>query len=248
MRLARVDTPNGPRPAVQAADGWHIVDDLLAPDPVETGEVVALDARLLAPVEPRVVVGIAHNKALREHVLPIQAWLKSNRTVIGPGAPIAARRDLGQVNIEGELAVVIGRPAWRVSVEDAFDVVLGYTIANDVTSIDRVPIDERNFEPKAGRGYTPIGPWIETEVADPEAIDMLVRVNGELRAASNTARLQSTVAESIAYATSWLELGAGDVIMTGAPATFVPVEPGDLIELDFPGIGTLFNPVAEERS
>ena len=88
----------------------------------------------------------------------------------------------------------------------------------------------------------------ETEVADPEAIDMLVRVNGELRAASNTARLQSTVAESIAYATSWLELGAGDVIMTGAPATFVPVEPGDLIELDFPGIGTLSNPVIEERS
>ena len=108
------------------------------------------------------------------------------------------------------------------------------------------PSDRFPYTP--GRGYTPLGPWIETEVADPEAIDMLVRVNGELRAASNTARLQSTVAESIAYATSWLELGAGDVIMTGAPATFVPVEPGDLIELDFPGIGTLSNPVIEERS
>lgn len=243
-RLARIATPTGSRDVVDTGDGWRVVEDLLASPLVYTGEALDADAQLLAPVDPRVVVGIAHNKALREHVLPIQAWLKSSRSVIGPEAPIEARRGLGQVNVEGELAVVIGRAAWQVGVEDALDVVLGYTIANDVTSVDRVPIDERNFEPKSGRGYTPIGPWIETDVVDPDDIAMIVRVDGEVRAESSTALLQSTVAECIAYATSWLELGPGDVIMTGAPATFLPVTPGEVVTIELPGIGVLRNPVA----
>lgn len=244
MRLARIATPTGPRDVADFGDGWRMVVDLLASPLLYTGEPVGDDPRLLAPVVPRVVVGIAHNKALREHVLPIQAWLKSPRSVIGPDAPIEARRDLGQVNVEGELAVVIGRPAWQVGVADALDVVLGYTIANDVTSVDRVPIDERNFEPKSGRGYTPLGPWIETEIGDPDDIAMLVSVDGEVRAESSTALLQSTVAECIAYATSWLELGPGDVIMTGAPATFLPVLPGQTVTIELPGIGSLRNPVS----
>jgi len=244
VRLARVVTSSGPRDVVEAADGWRVVDDLLADPLLFTGELVAADAHLLAPVVPTVVVGIAHNKALREHALPIQAWLKSSRSVIGPHAAIEARRDLGQINVEGELAVVIGRPAWQLTLENALDAVLGYTIANDVTNIDRVPIDERNFEPKSGRGYTPVGPWIETEVADPDAIAMIVKVNGEVRAESNTSLLQSTVAECLVYATSWVELGPGDLVLTGAPATFLPVEPGDIVELELPGIGSLVNPVS----
>lgn len=244
MRLARVDTPAGPRDVAASADGWRVVDDLLAAPLLYTGERVPSDARLLAPVVPRVVVGIAHNKALRKHTLPIQAWLKSPRSVVGPDAAIEARRGIGQINIEGELVVVIGRPAWQLTIDNALDVVLGYTIANDVTSVDRVPIDERNFEPKSGKGYTPLGPWIETEIADPDAIAMIVKVNGEVRAASNTALLQSTVAECLVYATSWLELGPGDIVMTGAPATFLPVEPGDVVEIELPGIGSLVNPVS----
>lgn len=244
MRLARVQTPAGPRAVVHGADGWRVVEDLFADELSFTGEVIDGEVSFLAPVEPRVVVGIAHNKALREHVLPIQAWLKSPRSVIGPDAPIVARRDIGPINVEGELAVVIGRPAWHLTVDDALDAVLGYTIANDVTNAGRVTIDERNFEAKSGQGYTPIGPWIETEIEDPDSIAMIVKVNGQIRAASNSALLQSTVAECLAYATSWVELGPGDVVLTGAPATFLPVEPGDVVELELSGIGTLANPVS----
>lgn len=244
MRLARVETPDGPRDVAESPDGWCVVDNLLAHPLLYTGERVAAGARLLAPVEPRVVVGIAHNKALREHVLPIQAWLKSVRTVVGPDAAIEARRGIGQINVEGELVAVIGKPAWQLTIDNALDAVLGYTIGNDVTSVDRVPIDERNFEPKSGKGYTPIGPWIETEITDPDAIAMLVKLNGEVRAESNTALLQSTVAECLVYASSWLELGPGDIVLTGAPATFLPVEPGDIVEIELPGIGSLVNPVS----
>ena len=208
-----------------------------------TGEVLDQTRRLAAPVEPRVVVGIAHNKALRVHVLPIQAWLKSPRSVVGPESPIVARRGAGPVNVEGELAVVVGRRARGLSVGNALDAVLGYTIANDVTNVGRVAIDERNFEAKSGEGYTPIGPWIETDLTDPDAVPIVVCVNGEVRAESSTALLQSTVAECLAYVSAWVELGPGDVVLTGAPGTFLPVEPGDVVRIELPGIGSLTNPV-----
>lgn len=105
---------------------WEVVEDWLAEPPVGIGVSVAPeDAHLLAPCEPRVLVGIAHNKTNNDHVLLIQAWHKSVRSVVGPNAVIQARRDVGTVNIEGELAVVIGRDTEGITVDTAFDYVLG---------------------------------------------------------------------------------------------------------------------------
>ena len=154
------------------------------------------------------LVGIAHNKTNNDHPLPIQAWHKSVRRVVGPGE-IRARRDVGTVNIEGELAVVIGRDTEGMTVETAFDYLLGYTVVNDVTNVDRNAVDEKTFQGKGGYGYTPIGPWIETELADPEHVAITVSINGHVKADSGSFNLPSTVAESIAYVAQWVPLGPG---------------------------------------
>lgn len=250
MRIARLETADGPHHALWTGVEWELIEDLFA-DPVRrTGETVAAaDALLLAPCEPRVLVGIAHNRTNafnqgnRDHALPIQAWHKSVRSVIAPGQPIVARRDVGTVNIEGELAVVIGRDTTDLTVETAFDHVLGYTVVNDVTNVDRNAHDEKSFEGKGGQGYTPLGPWIETELEDPEDVATTVTVNGVVRARSGSFNLPSTVAESIAYVARWVRFGPGDVIMSGAPNTFVAVSPGDDVEITLAGIGTLINHV-----
>jgi len=240
MRIARLETSTGPTYAVADAAGWQHIVDPFADRLQYTGASTAFDdAVLLAPADPRVLLGIAQNKGNNDHVLPIQAWYKSPHSVTGPEARVAIVRDVGTVNIEGELAVVIGRHASKLTEENALDAVLGYTIANDVTNVDQVPIDEKNFQSKSGANYTPLGPWIETEIADPESVPTEVAVNGVVLAESGSFNLGSTVVQTLVYVTSWLDLEAGDVIMTGAPRTFLPVVPGDRVDISLGGIGTL---------
>lgn len=244
MRIARLDTTDGPQHALWTGEAWALVEDPFADPLTLTGvTVAAADAPLLTPCEPRVLIGIAHNKTNNDHPLPIQAWHKSVRSIVGPGDPIEARRDVGTVNIEGELAVVIGRATTGLTAETAFEYVLGYTVVNDVTNVDRNAHDEKSFEAKGGRGYTPLGPWIETELDDPEHVATTVTVNGVVRAESGSFNLPSTVAESLAYVARWIPLGAGDVVMSGAPNTFVAVKPGDDVEITLAGVGTLVNRV-----
>jgi 2-keto-4-pentenoate hydratase/2-oxohepta-3-ene-1,7-dioic acid hydratase in catechol pathway len=250
VRIARLATADGPRHAIWADEAWALIEDPFADPPVRTGATVpATEAELLAPTDPRVLVGIAHNKPnqfnqpTRDHPLPIQAWHKSLRTIVGPNDDIVARRDVGTVNVEGELAVVLARATEGITLDNAFDYVLGYTVVNDVTNVDRIAHDEKSFEGKGGHGYTPLGPWIETELADPEQVATTVTVNGTVRAESGSFNLPSTVAESICYVARWVPLGPGDVIMSGAPRTFVAVSPGDVVEITLAGIGSLTNPV-----
>ena len=191
---------------------------------------------------PGLVVGIGHN-ADPDTNLPIQAWLKSVRTVAADGDEIVLAPDAGTVVVEGELAVVIGRTATRLTVENALEHVLGYTIVNDVTSGDRNAIDNKNFESKAGINYTPLGSWIETEIADPENVEIIVEVNGAVVASSGTFNLPSRVVDTLVYVTRWMTLEPGDVVMTGSPNTAAVVTPGDEVAITIPEIGTLRNTV-----
>ena len=244
MRIARLTTSRGPCYATWTDDGWALIEDWTGGATVPTGDVIAHDrARLLPPVDPRVLVGIAHNKSLNNHPLPIQAWHKSLRSIAGPHDRIHARRGIGTVNIEGELAAVMGRDTEGITVANALDYVIGWTIANDVTNVDRNPIDEKTFQGKGGIGYTPLGPWVETELDDPDDVPITVTINGEIRAVSGTTYLPSTIAESIVYVADWVPLGAGDVVMTGAPNTAVPVKPTDIVEITIDRIGSLTSEV-----
>lgn len=244
MRIARVQTPAGPRHAVSRNGGWDHIEDPFADVLSFTGETTPEDgAVLLAPVQPAVIVGIGHNRTRAHHPLPIQAWLKSVHTLANPGDPIQSARGLGTVNVEGELAAVIGKRANRLTADNAIDHVLGYTVANDVTNVDQELIDERLFQVKAGVNYTPLGPWIETEIEDPENVSTFVTINGQVKAQSGSYNLPSAVSDCLVYVTTWLTLEPGDIVMTGAPGTFVAVRPGDRVDITLVGIGTLTNTV-----
>jgi len=245
VRIARIKTAAGPQHAVERDGRWHHVRDTFE-DPLRyTGDATPHDeATFLAPVTPAVVLGIGHNRTLNDHPLPIQAWHKSVHTVAGPGDVITAARDHGTVHAEGELAVVIGKTATGLTRENALEHVFGYTCVNDVTNVDQNALDERNFQGKAGVNYTPLGPWIETELPDPEQTGIDVYVNGTAKASSGTFNLPSSVVDCLVYVTAWLTLKPGDVVMTGAPGTAIPVVPGDRVDIVVEGIGTLSSTVA----
>jgi len=150
--------------------------------------------------------------------------------------------DLGRINIECELAVVIRRHCRHLTEDQVADAILGYTVGNDVTAFDQIPLDEKMTQSKHGDGFTPLGPWIETAV-DPSDVAMSVRVGSELVATGRTSQLAWTITEQLVYLTRYLTLGPGDVVLTGAPGTFAPVKPGDVAEVSIAGIGTLTNPV-----
>jgi 2-keto-4-pentenoate hydratase/2-oxohepta-3-ene-1,7-dioic acid hydratase in catechol pathway len=244
VRIARVATAAGPQYAVSTDAGWAIIESPFEHPLAYSGEVITHDeVVLLTPVEPKVLLGALHNRGVNEGRIPIQAWFKSPHAVSGSGSDIVRRGGIGTVGVEGELGVVIGSPAYQLTPETALAAVLGYTVANDVTNSDQSSVDDKNFQSKAGIGYNPVGPWIETEITDPEDVRITVRVNGRVAADSTTSALPSSVVDTLVYVTAWVPLEPGDVIMTGAPQTFVPVVDGDVVDVTLDGIGTLTNRV-----
>ncbi|SER93203.1 2-keto-4-pentenoate hydratase/2-oxohepta-3-ene-1,7-dioic acid hydratase (catechol pathway) [Propionibacterium cyclohexanicum] len=242
MRLARIQTPLGPRPVVQDGSKWAVVKDLFADEPESTGEFYPVDgAQLLAPAQPMVVLGMAHNNGPSDRLLAPQAFSKSARSVVGPGQAIELDTSLGEINIEGELAVVIGRSCRRLTPEQVPGVILGYCIGNDVTNVDQASLDEKATQVKNGDGYTPLGPWIETEL-DADHVHIDVRLDGKPVASSNTDRLAWAISEQLVALTRYLTLGPGDVLLTGSPTTWATITPGQQAEITIEGIGTLSNP------
>jgi len=201
--------------------------------PADVAGASPVGGRFLTPCDPLLVVGIAQNGP--EHHSPVQAWLKSPRTVVASGTPVALRRDAGVPAIEGEIAVVIGKDTEGLTAANAQEYVLGVTAVNDVSSPDRAVLDPRNFEGKGGAGYTPLGPWIDTEAGIDE-VPMVVRIDGVERVSTGTWDLPASIRECLAYVTHWLRLGPGDVIMTGAPRSNFSVEPGAFVEIEVAGM------------
>jgi 2-keto-4-pentenoate hydratase/2-oxohepta-3-ene-1,7-dioic acid hydratase in catechol pathway len=243
MRIARIATKNGPRSVVQQGDRWREIVDPFADEPQFTGiEHLIHTVELLAPVQPMVVLGMSHNGSHAERELPPQAFMKSARTVAGPEDPIQADDKVGQVIVETELAVVIRKICRNLTAAEVPAAILGYTIGNDVTAIEQVQLDEKMTQAKNGDGFTPIGPWIETDL-DPTCVPMTVQVNGIQVAAADTAQLAWNITDQLVYLTGYLTLGPGDILLTGCPGTYAPVKRGDRSTLAIAGIGTLSNPV-----
>ncbi|WP_144797360.1 fumarylacetoacetate hydrolase family protein [Microbacterium paludicola] len=232
MRLGRVATDDGAR-WVREDDGRlvPVEDPFLAfaqartPDDEQGGAVAG---EVLAPVAPLVVVGIAQNGPAHES--PVQAWLKSPRTVVASGQSVRLRRDAGTAVAEGEIAVVIGKPTHGLVAENAHEYVLGVTAVNDLSSPDLAQRDPRNFESKSGDGYTPLGPWIDTE-SGIDDIRLRVLVGDRLVADTGSSELPMPIRDCLAYVSAWSPLGPGDVVMTGAPLSQTPVEAGATVRI-----------------
>jgi len=219
----------------------HVSDPFGGEAPQATGRTRPLETvRLLAPTEPRLVIGMARNGEPDDRRVPPTAFLKPPGSVIGPGDPIPLPGHLGRVDAEGELAVVIGRTARHLAVDNALDAVLGYTLGNDVTARDLQAGDP--LRAKGYDGFTPLGPWIETDL-DAGAVDLAVSIGGRSLPVGSTARLARGVSEILTYLTSFLTLHPGDVVLAGAPGTYGPVAAGETVTISAAGLGVLTNPV-----
>jgi 2-keto-4-pentenoate hydratase/2-oxohepta-3-ene-1,7-dioic acid hydratase in catechol pathway len=232
----------------------------LAGDPLYVGvklldqEHKLADVRLLAPVLPRSkVVGIGRNYAAHAAEMgsdlpeePLM-FLKPNTAVVGPGDPIFSPAQTQELHYEGELAVVIGRICRDVPVEQATDVIYGYTIGNDVTARDLQRKDGQFTRAKGFDSFCPLGPWIETDL-DPQAFvdgrQLQTHLNGDLKQDGSTKDMIFDVPTLVSHVSSVMTLLPGDVILTGTPDGVGPMQVGDEVEVSIAGIGTLTNKVA----
>ncbi len=210
------------------------------------------DVRLLAPVLPSKVVAIGRNYA--DHAaefgneVPAEPmmFLKPSTSVCGPGDPIVLPPQSEQVDHEAELAVVIGRLCSQVPAARAADVILGYTVADDVSARDLQRRDGQWGRAKGFDTFCPVGPWVETDLdLTGPGVDMRVTctVNGELRQDAGTADLVHGVAALVEFVSSVMTLLPGDLILTGTPAGVGPIRPGDEVTCAVEGVGRLTNPV-----
>ena len=141
-----------------------------------------------------------------------------------------------------ELALVIGALTRNVSPEDALQYVWGFTVANDVTARDLQASDDQWARSKSFDSFCPIGPWLETEFI-PEDQMIESRINGEVVQSSTIDQMIFTVPQIISYISHNMTLLPGDVIITGTPAGITKINPGDIIECEVEGVGTLLNQV-----
>jgi acylpyruvate hydrolase len=218
-------------------------------------------ARLLAPLpRPGKIFGIGLN--YRDHAAETGRpapevpfiFSKAATAVVGPGVPIRIPHVSSSIDYEGELAVLVGRPARKVPRERALDYVAGYTIMIDVTARDYQNRSGHCFA-KSFDTFAPMGPVIVTldEIPDPAGLDLCTIVSGETLQHSNTRELIFDVPYLIEYISAAVTLEPGDVITTGTPsgvgvARTPPrfLRTGDRVRVEIEGIGALENPVADE--
>ncbi len=220
------------------------------------------ECKLLAPVMPPNIIAIGLN--YRRHAAESQMeipkqplmFLKANTSVIGPHDPIVLPHMApDQVDYEAELCIVIGRTARNVSEADALDYVFGYTCGNDVSARDCQFGDKQWARGKSFDTFCPLGPWIETDIPDPENLGIRAVLNGQVMQDSSTSDLIFGCRQLVSFLSHHLTLLPGTVIMTGTPEGVgfprnppVYLKPGDVIEIEIDGIGKISNPVVADTA
>ncbi len=169
-------------------------------------------------------------------------FLKPRSALISSEAAIERPAGYARVDYEGELGVVIGQQAKRVSRERALDYVMGFTCINDVTVRDLQKSDGQWTRAKGFDTFCPLGPRIVGGL-DPADLRIVTRVNGTVRQDSSTSDLIFDVPSLIAFVSAHMTLEIGDVISTGTPSGVGNLDPGDVVEVEIAGIGILRNPV-----
>lgn len=214
--------------------------------------------KLLAPIRPPMLYAAGPN--FRGHVEGMAARrgtapnypgrpspnYRSVHAIIGTEENIVVPKDCsGAVQPEGQLAVVIGKKANKVSADEALDCVFGYTIGNDVSQRDWQFADRTFFRGKNCDTFNPMGPWIVTGL-DPTNLRIIVRHNGTVWEDFSSGDMICDVASYISVLSEYATLGPGDVIWMGTQGADGDMVPGDTIEVEISGIGTLRNYVVAE--
>jgi 2-keto-4-pentenoate hydratase/2-oxohepta-3-ene-1,7-dioic acid hydratase in catechol pathway len=259
MKLATFLTTDDQRPrageirggrVVAFDDGSTVLDRLRsgAREPAGGAELPLADVTLLAPHEPRAIfaTGLTYPTHALQGAAPPPApvvFLKPPAAVAAPNGALRRPAPVGELDYEGELAVVMG----------AGREVAGYAVANDLTARD-LQRDERQWARAKGFDDScPFGPWVTTadEVADPEDLALRTWVNGELRQDGRTSALLFSIADLIAHIAETCTLSAGDLILTGTPGgvgmSFDPpryLERGDVVRIEIEDLGAIENTIA----
>jgi 2-keto-4-pentenoate hydratase/2-oxohepta-3-ene-1,7-dioic acid hydratase in catechol pathway len=230
----------------RSASGAHLLQETelqLAPCVYQPGKIVA--------------VGLNYRRHAHETGATIPAtpilFSKFSNTLAASCQPVALPRVATQYDYEVELGVVIGRRASAVPVEQALEYVLGYCSANDLSARDLQMRTSQWLLGKTLDGFCPIGPYLVTrdEVPDPQQLELHTWVNGELRQNSSTADMIFSVAEIVSYASQYMTLDPGDVIITGTPEGVILgmpeprvwLKPGDEVTVEVQGLGRLVTPL-----
>ncbi|RVW05405.1 fumarylacetoacetate hydrolase family protein [Rhodococcus xishaensis] len=257
MRLGRIASPDGVAFVSIEGEGDAQTAKEIAEhpfgQPTFTGRSWPLaDVRLLAPILASKVICVGKNYAAHAAEMGGEApedpviFIKPNTAIVGPDARIVLPPSSNEVHYEGELAVVIGRPCKDVPAAKAREVILGYTVANDVTARDQ---QRRDGQWTRGKGYDtfcPLGPWIETNL-DVSDVEIKTEVDGEIKQRSRTSLLLHDVPKIIEWVSTVMTLLPGDVLLTGTPEGVGPIVDGQTVSVTVAGIGTLTNPVAAKR-
>jgi len=209
---------------------------------------------LLAPVTPSKVICVARNYVAHaaEHAAQVPKtpllFFKPPSAVVGPGAAIELPGESGQVEHEGELAVVMGHRCRHIAENDAWEAVLGVSCANDVTARDIQRAEKLWTRGKGFDTFCPVGPWIVAGVDRAAVADLGIRcsVNDDLRQEGRTSQMVFSPSYVISYISRVMTLEPGDVILTGTPAGVGPLASGDTVIVEIEGVGTLSNPVEAE--
>jgi 2-keto-4-pentenoate hydratase/2-oxohepta-3-ene-1,7-dioic acid hydratase in catechol pathway len=236
------------------------------------------DVELLVPVpEPKKLFLLAGNYAEhiregggiateREETFPYVFMKPPSTTLTDPGKPVLIPSNSpAHIDWELELAVIMGRKAHRVTEADALSYVAGYTVVNDISNRKFRPNPNRRERPKDSffdwlhgkwfDSFCPCGPCVTSAdaIADPQSLDMKLRVNGEVKQDSSTGAMIFPVAAIIEFISSFVTLEPGDIISTGTPSgvgntTGTYLQPGDQVEASIGSIGSLVSPVEAESA
>lgn len=252
MKYARIETGGDVRWAVHVNNKFRVLDGSPFDGGKPSGTEISPEVvRLAPPVTPSKIFCVGRNYAAHRtemgygHDGSPSIFMKGPSAIIGPGDNIVLPpTDMStHVEHEAELAFVIGRTARFVAAADAADYIFGYTCANDVSARDLQRADPQLTRGKGFDTFCPVGPWIETELDIDAGVRLSCRVNGDLRQDASTAEMTYDIPFLVEYLSAFATLCPGDLILTGSPGGTALLHPGDSIDIDIAGIGTLTNGV-----
>lgn len=229
-------------------DGIHQLVDAPYINAEHTGTIVPRDSvKLEAPVDPELVFMTAFN--FRSHITGEPAEYPGLFTVpassiVGPEDPIVRPADSRNLHYEAEMAIVVGKRAENVAVEDAHEYIFGVTGGNDVSERTWQGADIQWVRAKGSRGFNAVGPVL-VKGADYKNIQITGRLNGEERQAENSSDLIFNMEQMLSYISTYFTLEPGDMIWSGTMGSTRAMEPGDVYEVELSGIGILRNTVVQ---
>jgi 2-keto-4-pentenoate hydratase/2-oxohepta-3-ene-1,7-dioic acid hydratase in catechol pathway len=277
MRAKTVLTDQGANLAVLNGTDWCVLDATSAPTSVDELVHGGVEARKQVeealPRARRVSTGVSTGLCIpwpskivciganyRRHAaeagsaVPITPMIfsKFHNALTGSGQPVRLSSNASEYDYEGELGVVIGRTAVRVSEPTALDYVWGYCNVNDLSARD---LQRRTSQIMLGKtldGFLPVGPELVSadEVGDPQNLRIRTWLNGELRQDSNTSDMVFGVKELVSYISQYIPLQPGDIIASGTPEGVIMgrkdkvwMKGGDVVEVEVEGLGRLVTPL-----